>query len=95
MTQRQCLELLRELRALERLDAAICAHEREAASFDWRVCLTAIRDRLAWGRYCLSLEDPVTVGSVDEMEQSERQSETTRTTSPAPMNADVPPGRVH
>jgi len=97
MTSQQCLELVRELCAVERLEASIKAQQLELVADEWRYGLVALNDRLRWLRYCLSLEDPTLVNFVVEFEAYERRTRKLTPEPPVPgLEVDVRPAdRVH
>ena len=89
MTQAQALDLLREIRGLERLEASITRMQKRAP--EWRYGLVALDDRLRWCRYCLSREDPLLVASVEELLTTESLTAEPKPSKPAPP-AELPPG---
>lgn len=99
MTQREAFAVYKELAALERLEASIQRQgQTAAAAYEWRCCLTAIRDRVRFDRYVLSLEDPILVDSVREMLRAEQENPSLRfdtPSAPEPLPALPPGARVH
>jgi len=94
MTQAQVVDLLRELRGLERVEAAI---RQAGAAAEWRYALTAIDDRLRWLRYCLSLEHPVLVGAAHDLLTFEALDDRPRPDENRRGAADLPlsTGTIH
>ena len=95
MTQAEALKVYRELVALERLEASI-TRASPTASYEWQCGLQAIADRIAFDRYCLSLEDPTLVGSLSELFRAlEEHGAAYPEPAPAAL-PELPPGaRVH
>jgi hypothetical protein len=57
MTLEYAVELVREIRGLERLEAVIT--QNATTGPEWKFALIAIADRLRWDRYCAGLEPDV------------------------------------
>lgn len=93
MKQKYAVEVLREIRDLEARAAAI---RRASSPEAWRYVLVAIADRVAWCRYCLSLEHPAVISMAGELllAQDERAA---AGLEPAPEAIPDPPAnsRVH
>ena len=94
MTQAQCVTLLRELLAVERLLAAVesMTMQPEAAP-EWRYGLVALDDRRRWLRYCLSLEHHLLVDSAREI-LAAQQTTGLRPEPTPPTMPDLPGPRV-
>jgi hypothetical protein len=74
MTQQQALDLVREIRSLERLEASIQQQMMEpGAALEWKYAVVALDDRLRWCKYCASLEDPAVIAAADAVLQAEKQ----------------------
>jgi hypothetical protein len=56
MTARDAIAMLRERRALQQIAASI--RRQAALAPEWEHVLTAIKDRLAWSTYALTVTDP-------------------------------------
>ena len=64
MTQRQCLDILHELAALERLAAVLAQPD---PSPEWQYVRPLIENRLHWLRVSLSQVDPVLIQSCEHL----------------------------
>ena len=71
MTLERCVELLRELHALDRTRAALALHGTDP---DWTYVLTMLSDRVYLLRAALSVEDPALIGDALDVVQEERQT---------------------
>ena len=80
MTIDRCVELLRELHALDRIAQAIV----RGTDPDWQYELIINRNRVFWLRGALSVEDPAVVAAALSVLEAER-----RAVLPAPMSAAV------
>jgi hypothetical protein len=85
MTLNDMIELLREIKALERLEAVIT--QNATTGPEWKFALVAIRDRLAWSRYCAGLH-PEVIAAAEELLAAGEQSP-----GPAPAALLDSPGR--
>ena len=66
MTQQQCVNLLRELRGIERVIAAVHAMLMQpGAACEWTYAAVALDDRRRWLTYCLSLEHGTLIDSAE------------------------------
>jgi len=93
MTPEQALDLLRQLRALERLQQAVQA----MTAPEWFAARIAFDDRIRLLRYCLTLEDPALVAAAAERYDHERDQER-RMALPATAAPQLPhlaSGRIH
>lgn len=97
MTQTQAMEVVRELRAVERLIAAVDAMRLDpAAAPEWRYGAVALDDRARWLRYVLSLEHPMVVESAVDLVDAESATARSTRSEPAPLTMGPPKGaRVH
>jgi hypothetical protein len=98
------LDMLREIKALERLQRSIVSLFAQAPSssfYEWRCGLMAVEDRLAWLRDSLSREDPDLLAAVDdlyrlELLQSPETSCESHEVQRRERPAALPPGaRIH
>ena len=91
MTPAECLSLVREIHALERLGAVI--QMTEGAAPEWVYGVGAIRHRLSWCRYILGLQDRALVDTALAHLAEEIQTAPPAPSIPAPIvSATVPIG---
>lgn len=93
MTVDQALTVLRELRALERLQRAV--QERPAPSFEWQCGLGAIDDRIRLLQYGLSQQDQAVLDAVQVRYDQERLELLESVASVAVQGLDQPPDQTH
>ena len=95
MTQAQCISLLRELRGLDRVIAAVQAMMRQpGAAREWQYASVALDDRRRWLDYCLSLEHRTLIDSAEELLDVEPVPTVVKASLQPVL--DVPPGsRIH
>jgi len=81
MNQQQALDLVREIRGLERLAAVVGRRMADgAAASEWQYAVTAIEDRLRYVRYLATCGQPGLIARADAIVAAEA----------ALLGADVP-----